>query len=67
MGLRRLGYDLQPSEVAVLMQQLDVDADGAVDAPGFVASQLDWGVLQSSNRCVRRRRCVRGSVRVRVV
>ena len=53
VGLRRLGYDLQPSEVAVLMQQLDVDADGAVDAPGFVASQLDWGVLQSSNRCAR--------------
>jgi hypothetical protein len=29
-GLRQLGYDLQPSEVAILMQQLDLNSDGQV-------------------------------------
>jgi hypothetical protein len=29
-GLRQLGYDLEPSEVAILMQQLDLNADGQV-------------------------------------
>ena len=29
-GLAQLGYDLEPSEVAILMQQLDIDADGQV-------------------------------------
>lgn len=49
-GLQQLGYDLAPSEVAVLMEQLDLDADEAVDPAGFVASQLDWGALQRGNR-----------------
>ncbi|PSC74049.1 Calcium-dependent kinase 29 [Micractinium conductrix] len=58
-GLRQLGYDLEPSEVAILMQQLDLDADGQVQAPEFVASQLDWAALQESKRdlwleCARR-------------
>ncbi|KAL4853803.1 Calcium-dependent protein kinase 34 [Chlorella vulgaris] len=58
-GLRLLGYDLEPSEAAILMQQLDLNADGQVYAPEFVASQMDWGVLQESNRelwleCARR-------------
>lgn len=29
-GLRQLGYDLQPSEAAILMQQLDLNSDGQV-------------------------------------
>ena len=29
-GLAQLGYDLEPSEVAILMQQLDLNADGQV-------------------------------------
>jgi hypothetical protein len=29
-GLRLLGYDLEPSEAAILMQQLDLNADGQV-------------------------------------
>jgi hypothetical protein len=33
-GLRRLGYDLEPSEAAALMQQLDLDADGQVGVCG---------------------------------
>ena len=33
-GLRQLGYDLEPSEVAILMQQLDLDADGQVGGQG---------------------------------
>lgn len=58
-GLAQLGYDLEPSEVAILMQQLDIDADGQVAAPEFVASQMDWGALQENNRdlwleCARR-------------
>lgn len=58
-GLRRLGYDLQPSEAAILMQQLDLNSDGQVHAPEFVASQMDWAALEESNRelwleCARR-------------
>lgn len=58
-GLRQLGYDLEPSEVAILMQQLDLNSDGQVHAPEFVASQMDWADLQESNRdlwleCARR-------------
>lgn len=49
-GLRHLGYDLAPSEVAVLMNELDLDASETVDASEFVASQIDWGAMQRSNR-----------------
>lgn len=34
-GLAQLGYDLEPSEVAILMQQLDIDADGQVGVAGW--------------------------------
>ena len=30
LGLQQLGYDLEPTEVAILMQQLDLNADGQV-------------------------------------
>lgn len=33
-GLRQLGYDLEPSEVAALMAQLDLNADGQVGRQG---------------------------------
>lgn len=49
-GLHALGYDLAPSEVAILMRELDVNSDGQVQAHEFVASQLDWTTLQQSNR-----------------
>jgi hypothetical protein len=45
-GLRALGYDLEPSEVAALLEALEPGAGGAALAPGrFVASQLDWAEL----------------------
>jgi hypothetical protein len=45
-GLRSLGYDLEPSEVAALLEALEPGAGGAALAPGrFVASQLDWAEL----------------------
>ena len=58
-GLRHLGYELDPSEMAVLMDQLDLDDDEAVAPAEFVASQLDWGMMQRCNRdlwleCARR-------------
>lgn len=60
-GLRQLGYDLAPSEMNVLLDQLDVKSSNAeVIVPSeFVASQLDWSALQRSNRelwleCARR-------------
>jgi serine/threonine protein kinase/Ca2+-binding EF-hand superfamily protein len=49
-GLRLLGYDLAPTEVDVLVSQLDVNADATVQPAEFVASQLDWGALQQDNR-----------------
>jgi serine/threonine protein kinase/Ca2+-binding EF-hand superfamily protein len=49
-GLRQLGYDLDPSEMAVLMDQLDLDADQSVAPSEFLASQMDWGLMQRSNR-----------------
>lgn len=58
-GLHHLGYDLAPTEMAVLMDHLDLDADQRVKASEFIASQMDWGALQRSNRdlwleCARR-------------
>ncbi|KAL6784975.1 hypothetical protein ACKKBG_A01905 [Auxenochlorella protothecoides x Auxenochlorella symbiontica] len=58
-ALHRLGYDLEPSEVSMLLRELDRDADGAIHPSEFVASQLDWGAMQQSNRdlwleCARR-------------
>lgn len=49
-ALHRLGYDLEPSEVSMLLRELDRDADGAIHPSEFVASQLDWGAMQQSNR-----------------
>ena len=58
-ALRQLGYDLEPTEVDVLMDQMDLDADRLVQPSEFVASQLDWGALQASHaeawlECARR-------------
>ena len=58
-GLKQLGYDLAPSEISVLVDQLDLDADSVVDPAEFIASQMDWGAMQRSNRdlwleCARR-------------
>ncbi|KFM26919.1 Calcium-dependent protein kinase 29 [Auxenochlorella protothecoides] len=58
-ALHRLGYHLEPSEVSMLLRELDRDADGAIHPSEFVASQLDWGAMQQSNRdlwleCARR-------------
>jgi len=58
-GLQKLGYDLHPSEVAALLSELDVNADGTLGASEFIASQLDWRALAASNRdlwleCARR-------------
>lgn len=49
-GLRQLGYDLAPSEIEVLLSQLDIDEDQTVNPEGFVASQLDWAALRKNNR-----------------
>jgi serine/threonine protein kinase/Ca2+-binding EF-hand superfamily protein len=49
-GLRQLGYDLDPSEMAVLMDQLDLGGDQSVAPSEFLASQMDWGLMQRNNR-----------------
>jgi len=49
-GLRQLGYDLDPSEMSVLMDQLDLDASESVEPSEFLASQMDWGLMQRNNR-----------------
>jgi calcium-dependent protein kinase len=49
-GLRQLGYDLDPSEMSVLMDQLDLDAGESVAPAEFLASQMDWGFMQRNNR-----------------
>lgn len=49
-ALHKLGYDLEPSEVSVLFDELDLDNDKAVAPSAFVASQLDWGAFQQNNR-----------------
>lgn len=49
-GLQRLGYSLQDSELKALMDQLDLNRDGQIDMSQFVASQMDWGVLQEDYR-----------------
>lgn len=49
-GLRQLGYDLDPSEMSVLMDQLDLDAGESVAPAEFLASQMDWGLMQRNNR-----------------
>ncbi|GAB4813440.1 hypothetical protein N2152v2_000486 [Parachlorella kessleri] len=58
-GLQGLGYDLTPSEVKILINELDSNEDGQVQPHEFIASQLDWTTLQQSNRelwleCARR-------------
>ncbi|KAK9804764.1 hypothetical protein WJX72_004008 [[Myrmecia] bisecta] len=49
-GLQRLGYQLDPSEMAVLMDQMDIKQSGKVDKSAFVASQLDWRAFQQTYR-----------------
>ena len=49
-GLQQLGYDLAPTEVEVLLSQLDINADKKVNPEEFVASQLDWTALRQNNR-----------------
>ena len=59
-ALRKLGYDIAPSEVDTLLAELAPEAEGAaIHANQFVASQLDWRDLQQDNRnlwleCARR-------------
>lgn len=45
-GLDRLGFDLSPGELEVLMGRLDVNHDGGLQLWEFVASLVDWGFLQ---------------------
>lgn len=49
-GLFQLGYELEPTEIDVLMDQLDINKDNSINPSEFVASQLDWGALQRKNR-----------------
>lgn len=41
-GLQGLGYDLEPSEVAILMSELDANDDGKVRQGGLV---MGWGLV----------------------
>jgi hypothetical protein len=49
-GLVQLGYALEPTEVARLVEQLDLDADGRVENSEFLASQIDWQNFQNNYR-----------------
>jgi hypothetical protein len=53
-GLAQLGYALEPTEVARLLEQMQQD-DGFVGKSGFLASQIDWTAFQVDFRCVRSR------------
>ncbi len=48
-GLARLGYALEPTEVARLLEQMH--SDGFVKKSGFLASQIDWSAYQVDFRC----------------
>lgn len=49
-GLRRLGYMLEPAEVEMLVAIADADTSGEIRESEFVASQIDWNVLQRNNK-----------------
>lgn len=59
-GLRQLGYDVNPAEMGVLLNQLGVsEGEESIRPAEFVASLLDWGGFQRGNRelwleCARR-------------
>lgn len=45
-GLEALGFDVSPGEMEVLMARIDTDRDGGLQLSEFVASLVDWGVVQ---------------------
>eukprot|EP01025_Chloroclados_australasicus_P037808 TRINITY_DN3866_c0_g4_i1.p1 TRINITY_DN3866_c0_g4~~TRINITY_DN3866_c0_g4_i1.p1 ORF type:complete len:632 (-),score=82.18 TRINITY_DN3866_c0_g4_i1:442-2337(-) len=47
-GLQKLGYRLEESEVARLMEQVDMGRTGHVNKDTFAASQIDWKHVQQS-------------------
>ena len=49
-GLQYLGYKVEPSEVALLMEQLDLNSSNKIEPSEFVASQIDWPALQQTNK-----------------
>lgn len=49
-GLARLGYALEPTEVARLLEAMH--EDGLVKKSGFLASQIDWSSYQVDFRWV---------------
>ena len=55
-GLAQLGYDLEPSEVAILMQQLDIDADGQVHGCLDLCLSCSWVFHQLTGNALSWRR-----------
>ena len=49
-GLDHIGYKVESQEVAALMERLGVGEKEGIDAPEFIASQLDWKDLQRNNK-----------------
>lgn len=49
-GLHQLGYEIEPTEVSILMDQLDLNSNSTIEPSAFVASQLDWSDLQRNNK-----------------
>ena len=47
-GLQGLGFELAPSELGVLMDQISLVQHGHVAKPAFLASQVDWQDFQQN-------------------
>lgn len=45
-GLEALGFDVSPGEMEVLMARIDTNRDGSLQLSEFVASLVDWSVVQ---------------------
>mmetsp|Transcript_19537 Transcript_19537/g.62203 ORF Transcript_19537/g.62203 Transcript_19537/m.62203 type:complete len:628 (+) Transcript_19537:217-2100(+) len=48
-GLRQAGYHLTDNEVEHLKSTMDVDMDGTINYPEFVASLIDWHAVQGNS------------------
>lgn len=49
-GLDHIGYKVESQEVSTLMERLGIGEKEGIDAPEFIASQLDWKDLQRNNK-----------------
>jgi len=47
--LKTMGFKLEASEMARLLEQLDVGSTGSIGRAAFAASQLDWKALQNND------------------